>query len=124
VKRYAAALDIIDAAAQANGREKPSWLHGYQPWVGVADTREAARARVQKAMEAFYKVPFEQFERYTPYGTPSEVAQQLAAYVDAGCSLMNLKVVAGNDAESIAAAGEIAAALRLCGGSEGGPSQA
>lgn len=112
VKRFAAALEIIDTAAEASGREAPDWLHGYQPWVGVADTRADARARVAKAMEAFYKVPFEQFERYTPFGTPAEVAEQLAPYVEAGCSLMNLKVVAGDDAESIAAAGEIAASLR------------
>ena len=70
VNRYRAALEIIDAAAQASGRADVTWQHGYQPWVGVADSRDEARARVGLAMEAFYKVPFEQFERYTPYGTP------------------------------------------------------
>jgi hypothetical protein len=80
--------------------------------VGVADTREQARKLVQSRMESFYKVPFEQFERYTPYGTPAEVAAQLAPYLDAGCSTMNLCVVAGSDAESIVAGGEIAADLK------------
>jgi alkanesulfonate monooxygenase SsuD/methylene tetrahydromethanopterin reductase-like flavin-dependent oxidoreductase (luciferase family) len=112
VNRYRAALEIIDAAAQASGRADVAWQHGYQPWVGVADSRDEARARVGPAMEAFYKVPFEQFERYTPYGTPAEVAAMLAPYVESGCSLMNLKVVAGSDAESVVAAGEIASVLR------------
>ncbi len=63
-------------------------------------------------MEAFYKVPFAAFEKYTPYGTPADVAAALRPYRDAGCSMFNLKVVAGSDAESIEAAGEVAAALR------------
>jgi len=112
VQRFTAALQIIDAAAEASGRADVAWQHGYQPWVGVGDSREEARALVKPAMEAFYKVPFEQFERYTPYGTPDEVAATLAPYVEAGCSLMNLKVVGANDAQSIVAAGEIATSLR------------
>jgi alkanesulfonate monooxygenase SsuD/methylene tetrahydromethanopterin reductase-like flavin-dependent oxidoreductase (luciferase family) len=112
VKRFTKALAIIDAAADECGRTVVDWQHGYQPWVGVADTREQARLLVKTAMEAFYKVPFEQFERYTPYGTPDEVAAMLAPYVDAGASMMNLCVIAGSDADSIAGAGDIAKSLR------------
>ena len=111
-KRYAEALQHIDEAAQQAGRTRVEWQHGYQPWLGVADSREEARAIVAREMEAFYKVPFEKFERYTPYGTPAEVAEQLQPYVDLGCRLMNLKVCAGSDAESIAGAGDIARELR------------
>ncbi|MEM1229924.1 MAG: LLM class flavin-dependent oxidoreductase [Pseudomonadota bacterium] len=111
-RRYAQALGLIAESAAEAGRGDVSWLHGYQPWVGVGDSTAEARARVSRAMEAFYKVPFEKFERYTPYGTPAEVADRLKPYVAAGCRLMNLKVVAGSDPETIAAAGEIAAALR------------
>ncbi len=100
-QRYAQALTKVAQGASACGRENVKWLHGYQPWVGVADSAEEARALVAKAMEIFYKVPFEKFERYVPYGTPDEVAAQLNPYVDAGCRLMNLKVVAANDAEEV-----------------------
>ena len=62
--------------------------------------------------ENFYHVPFEKFERYVPYGTPDDVANDLAPFVDAGCSIMNLKVVAGNDSRSIAATKIIAQSLR------------
>ena len=61
-----------------------------QVWCGFADTREAARARLAPAMEAFYGLPFERFERYCPYGTPDDVAEFLAPYVDAGCTEFNL----------------------------------
>ena len=41
-------------------------------------------------MEAFYQLPFERFERYCPYGTPEDVAEFLAPYVEAGCREFNL----------------------------------
>ena len=77
------------------GRNNVDWCHGYQPWVGVDwDSAETAKAAVKSGMEAFYKIPFEQFERYTPAGTPFEVAAQLAPYARAGCKMFNLKVCA------------------------------
>ncbi len=106
-RRYAQALAQISELAAAQGRGDVAWLHGYQPWVGVADTKAEARTLVAKAMEAFYKVPFEKFERYTPYGTPDEVAAQLQPYIEAGCRLLNLKVVAANDREEVAGAGAL-----------------
>ena len=41
-------------------------------------------------MESFYQLPFERFERYCPYGTPEDVAEFLAPYVEAGCGEFNL----------------------------------
>lgn len=102
---------MIDDLAGEAGRDV-EWQHGYQPWVGVGPDHETATARVAEAMEAFYSVPFAAFDRYTPRGTPAEVADQLRPYVDAGCRIMNLKIVAGDDAESIEAAGEIASRLK------------
>jgi len=111
-RRFAEAVAMVSAEAETYGRADHAWVHGYQPWIGVGDTSAAARASVAAAMEAFYLVPFEAFEKYTPYGTPAEVAEQLAAYVDAGCSMLNLKVVAESDAESIEATAEIIQRLR------------
>jgi hypothetical protein len=42
------------------------------------------------AMEGFYHLPFERFERYCPYGTTEEVAGFLAPYAAAGCTEFNL----------------------------------
>jgi hypothetical protein len=40
-------------------------------------------------MEAFYRLPFERFERYCPYGTADDVAEFLAPYAAAGCAEFN-----------------------------------
>ena len=112
VKRFQSALGLIDEAAKQSGRDFVTWQHGYQPWVGVGDSVAQAKRLVSAAMESFYKVPFEQFEKYTPCGTPDDIANALAPYVEAGASILNLKVVAGSDHDSIAAAGAIAANLR------------
>ena len=106
-QRYTEAVELIEQQAREFGRKHNNWQHGYQPWVGVADTKAEARTLVAEAMEAFYKVPFENFERYVPYGSPGEVAAQLAPYVSAGCRLMNLKVVAGSNDVELAGAAEI-----------------
>ena len=115
-RRYAEALSVIETAAQASGREDTPWMHGYQPWIGVASSEAAAKAVVKTQMEDFYKVPFEKFERYTPYGTPSQVAEQLAGYAEAGCRLFNLKVCAEHSEEEVALGGEVRRELlRLTG---------
>ncbi len=115
VRRFEEALTLINDAAYEAGRTRPNWLHGYQPWVGIADNKEEARKLVSEAMERFYKIPFEKFERYVPYGTPEEVANELAPYAAAGSQLFNLKVVSANDSESIAATRIIADRIRGAG---------
>jgi len=111
-RRYTEALQLISEAADAAGRTDVSWLHGYQPWIGVGDSKTEARAYVASQMQAFYKLPFENFERYVPYGTPADCAAALKPYVEAGCSLMNLKICAADDVTTVTAAGEIARLLR------------
>jgi alkanesulfonate monooxygenase SsuD/methylene tetrahydromethanopterin reductase-like flavin-dependent oxidoreductase (luciferase family) len=114
-RRFGEAVEIIAAEADALGRGSVNWQHGYQPWVGVGETTEQARNHVAQAMESFYKVPFAAFEKYTPYGTVDQVADTLRPYIDAGCSMLNLKVVTssdGTDDSAIQAAAEIAELLR------------
>jgi alkanesulfonate monooxygenase SsuD/methylene tetrahydromethanopterin reductase-like flavin-dependent oxidoreductase (luciferase family) len=111
-RRFGEAVGIIADEAEGLNRGGVDWQHGYQPWVGVAATTEKARDLVAAEMEKFYKVPFAAFEKYTPYGTAAQVADSLRPYVDAGCSMFNLKVVTESGQEAIEAAGEIAEVLR------------
>ncbi len=67
-----------------------TWRHGLQAWVGVGDDPTEGRSHVAQAMERFYGLNFELFERYTPVGTPEQIATFLARYVDAGASVLNL----------------------------------
>jgi alkanesulfonate monooxygenase SsuD/methylene tetrahydromethanopterin reductase-like flavin-dependent oxidoreductase (luciferase family) len=76
-------------AARA-GRPGPPARHAMQVWCGLADSKEDARACLAPAMEAFYQIPFERFERYCPYGTADDVAEFLVPYAAAGCVEFNL----------------------------------
>jgi hypothetical protein len=58
-------------------------------------------------MQNFYQMPFEPFERYSPYGTPADVAEFLSPYVEAGCSAFNVIPCASDDQSAIAAVGEL-----------------
>lgn len=106
-RRYREALKIVHDVAEQEGRSNVAWQHGYQPWVGVASSRDKARLVVKQQMESFYKVPFEKFERYTPYGTPAEVAEFLAEYADAGCRLFNIKMCTQHPEEEVSLAAEV-----------------
>jgi alkanesulfonate monooxygenase SsuD/methylene tetrahydromethanopterin reductase-like flavin-dependent oxidoreductase (luciferase family) len=88
-RRFAAAAELAADEAARTGRPRPG-RHAMQVWCGLADTKEAARACLAPAMEAFYQLPFERFERYCPYGTPDDVAEFLAPYAVAGCPEFNL----------------------------------
>jgi alkanesulfonate monooxygenase SsuD/methylene tetrahydromethanopterin reductase-like flavin-dependent oxidoreductase (luciferase family) len=104
--RYAAALaDIASRAAQL-GRTAPT-QNGIQMWIGIDADRNHARARLAKGMQAFYRIPFERFEKYSPYGSVTEVADALARYRDAGCRLFNLMPVAASADAGIEAVAEI-----------------
>jgi alkanesulfonate monooxygenase SsuD/methylene tetrahydromethanopterin reductase-like flavin-dependent oxidoreductase (luciferase family) len=88
--RFAAAVEMAaEEAARAAWPGRPR-RHAMQVWCGLADSRQAARACLAPAMEAFYQLPFERFERYCPYGTAEDVAGFLAPYAAVGCAEFNL----------------------------------
>jgi alkanesulfonate monooxygenase SsuD/methylene tetrahydromethanopterin reductase-like flavin-dependent oxidoreductase (luciferase family) len=102
-RRFAAAVELAADEAARAGRPDPPRRHAMQVWCGLAESREAARACLAPAMEGFYQLPFERFERYCPYGTPQDVAGFLAPYAAAGCTEFNLiPQVPGHD-DAIAA---------------------
>lgn len=80
------------------------WSHGLQLWSGIGKT---PRENVAKGMEGFYRVPFEKFERYTPYGTPKEIAEFLAAYVERGARILNIEARGDSTEQSIEAVSEV-----------------
>jgi alkanesulfonate monooxygenase SsuD/methylene tetrahydromethanopterin reductase-like flavin-dependent oxidoreductase (luciferase family) len=104
--RFADAARAVNAAAVEAGRPQPR-MHGLQVWVGIDDNAERARARLGRAMQDFYRIPFERFERYSPFGSAAAVADFLAAYRDAGCEFFNIMPVAESAAAGIEAVAEI-----------------
>lgn len=91
-ERYAAAVRLVAEAAEAAGRDDPPLQHQLNVWCGFGRDAREGRAAVAPAMEALYATPFDRFARYAPHGRPSDVAEQLAPYVEAGCTSFNLIV--------------------------------
>lgn len=106
-ERFASATTEISRIASESGRSGVEWKHAFQAWCGFSKRREDARSRVAAAMQNLYRIPFEKFERWSPYGTPEEVAEMLAPYVEAGCHTFNLLPQAANASEAITAAAEV-----------------
>lgn len=97
-RRFTEAGEKIASFARTAGRAGATFRRGMQFWMGVDTDRQVARAKVAGSMEAFYRLPFEQFEKYTPYGRPDEIAEFIAPYVEAGCSHINLVIADDPDA--------------------------
>jgi alkanesulfonate monooxygenase SsuD/methylene tetrahydromethanopterin reductase-like flavin-dependent oxidoreductase (luciferase family) len=93
--RFAAAREQIAAHADDAGRPVPT-QHTLQLWCGFGPDAGAARPVVASAMEGFYTIPFERFEKYTPYGSPEQVADFLLPYVEVGCRSFNLVACAAD----------------------------
>jgi alkanesulfonate monooxygenase SsuD/methylene tetrahydromethanopterin reductase-like flavin-dependent oxidoreductase (luciferase family) len=106
-RRFAAAVELAAQEAAAAGRPGPPSRHAMQVWCGLADSKEAARACLAPAMEAYYQLPFERFERYCPYGTAEDVAEFLAPYAEAGCAEFNLIPQSPDPDQAIAGAAAV-----------------
>ena len=89
-RRYAEVVDRIAVLAHGAGRTDVGWRHGLNVWCGLGDDRSEARQHLADGMTAMYGLPFEAFERWSPYGTAEDVAAFLAPYVDAGARDLNL----------------------------------
>ena len=98
VKRFTEAGEKIAEFAHEAGRGDVAFARGMQVWMGVDEDAGAARAKVAGSMEAFYRLPFASFEKYTPAGTPEQVAEFIAPYVEAGCEWVNFVVADAPDA--------------------------
>lgn len=105
--RYAMTLSRIAEEAERCGRSGVRWRHGLQIWVGVDEDDARARARLVAGMESMYRIPFERFEKYSPYGTPARIADFLAPYAEAGCTSFNVMAVAESSERAIDAVAEV-----------------
>ncbi len=91
---------------EGTGRDV-AWRHGLQVWVGLDPDRAQARERLGARMQSMYRMPFERFEKYSPYGSPEEIAEFLAGYAEAGCRDFNVMAVAESSEHAIDGVAEI-----------------
>jgi alkanesulfonate monooxygenase SsuD/methylene tetrahydromethanopterin reductase-like flavin-dependent oxidoreductase (luciferase family) len=111
-RRFAAVRDQIAQEAVAAHRDPSRFEHALNVWCGFGPTREAAREPLAARMQGFYQMPFEPFERYSPHGTPEDIAEFLRPYIDAGCSAFNVIPCAEDDESAIAGVSELRTLLR------------
>jgi alkanesulfonate monooxygenase SsuD/methylene tetrahydromethanopterin reductase-like flavin-dependent oxidoreductase (luciferase family) len=111
-RRYAEATGQMQEAADSAGRGAPQWRNALNVWCGVGADPDEARSYVAGAMQAFYQLPYDRFERWSPAGTPKQIAEFLIPYVEAGCSIFNL-IINGADAHAeVEATAEIRELMR------------
>ena len=88
--------------------ENKTWVHGIQLWAGVG---KDARTNVARGMEDIYKVPFEKFERYSPYGSAERIGDFLSPYIEAGARIINIEARGNSKEESIDIVSEVSSTL-------------
>ena len=103
-RRFAEGAARVEAVGA--GRDV-DWQHGLQLWLGVGASPQEGRTHVAAAMERFYRMSFEPFERYTPCGTAEDVAEFLQPYVDAGAATLNLTPCGPDRTTEIATVAEV-----------------
>jgi len=112
-RRYHSVVEEIEGIASERTLPRPAaWDHGLQVWVGLDDDRARARVRLAKGMSDFYRIPFDPFEKYSPYGSPEEIADFLAGYAEAGCRHFNVMPVAPSVEAGVDGVAEIRERLR------------
>ena len=106
-RRFASVAEHIAQEASGARRDPSDFEHALNVWCGFAATRDAAREPLATQMQRFYQMPFEPFERYSPYGTPEHVAEFLGPYIGAGCAAFNVIPCAEDQETAVSAVGEL-----------------
>jgi alkanesulfonate monooxygenase SsuD/methylene tetrahydromethanopterin reductase-like flavin-dependent oxidoreductase (luciferase family) len=99
-RRCAESIARIAEHAENAGREDVAWRHSLELWCGFGPTVEDGRTRLAPAMERFYGMPFDALDRYSPAGTPEDIAAALVPYLEAGVRTFHLQPVAGSSEEA------------------------
>jgi alkanesulfonate monooxygenase SsuD/methylene tetrahydromethanopterin reductase-like flavin-dependent oxidoreductase (luciferase family) len=106
-RRFAEAVERVEQHADRAGRGPVAWQHALELWCGFGATNEDAHAMLAEQMEKFYGLPFSALERYSPAGSPEDIAAALAPFVDAGCRTFHLNPVARSQEEAVSGVAQV-----------------
>jgi alkanesulfonate monooxygenase SsuD/methylene tetrahydromethanopterin reductase-like flavin-dependent oxidoreductase (luciferase family) len=105
--RYQQAITQMQEAAHDARRNMVEWNNALNVWCGTDESPGQARSYLARAMEGFYGLPYERFEKWSPAGSPGQIADFLLPYVSAGCSVFNLIINGASADAEIEAAAEV-----------------
>ena len=106
-ERFAASTARVAEAAEEAGREVASWQHNMTIWCGLGENRRRATRALSDAMQSVYKLEPSVFERWSPAGTPEDIAEFVAPYLEAGATTVSL-IARGQDfAQTIESVAEV-----------------
>jgi len=95
-ERFAAAIARVASEAEAVGRSVDEWRHAMTIWCGFGDDRAQAARELADAMQSVYRISPEVFARWCPAGSPEDVAEFVAPYLEAGAADISL-IARGQD---------------------------
>jgi alkanesulfonate monooxygenase SsuD/methylene tetrahydromethanopterin reductase-like flavin-dependent oxidoreductase (luciferase family) len=105
--RFATAVDRVAEEAERAGRENVAWQHNMTIWCGLGPDRARAEQAVRDAMQSVYRLEPDVFARWCPAGTPADIAEFIAPYLEAGATSVSL-IARGQDfAETIESVAEV-----------------
>jgi alkanesulfonate monooxygenase SsuD/methylene tetrahydromethanopterin reductase-like flavin-dependent oxidoreductase (luciferase family) len=111
-RRYGTTHQQLLEACEEHGRGAPTFA-GFNMWVGLGADAGRARAALGDRMSRLYNMPAEKFQHITAAGTPGDVAEMLASYVDAGARTITLVPVADDVHTAIELTGEVRRLLKV-----------
>lgn len=110
-RRYAATHQQIVDGLAAQGRPGPSFA-GLNIWVGLGTDAASARAALGERMSSLYNLPPEKFQHISAAGTPEDVAEFIAPYVEGGARTITLIPVAATAEQAVELSGKVRERLR------------
>jgi alkanesulfonate monooxygenase SsuD/methylene tetrahydromethanopterin reductase-like flavin-dependent oxidoreductase (luciferase family) len=96
---------VLAEQSEALGRPRPAL--GLALSVHIDANEGRAREEAEDYTQAMYGMPFEKVARYTPVGSAERVAEQIAAYADAGVEEFVLTPLTGEPTAQIARLAEL-----------------
>lgn len=97
--RFAETVAAVEAAATERGRTGVDWRHGMIVWCGLGKDKAKVRRAIEHEMKTFYRIDYDRFEKWSPAGSPEDLAEFVALYFEAGARDVSL-IAHGEDLES------------------------
>ena len=105
-RRFQDSVEQITELAANVGRRLPI-RPTLSVWCGLDGDGDSARALLAGALEQLYSLPYEDFRHLTCAGSPTEVAQALLPYLEAGCRDFSLLAAAETWESAVEQAAEV-----------------